>query len=265
LTIFNVQREQVAEIIRETAQEVILPRFRQLRSNEFWSKSNPDDKTSIADQECEAILTKRFSTLLPGSVVIGEETAHERPEILDLLHTREPVWIIDPVDGTQNFIAGHPVFAVMVALIFHNQTVMSWIYDPIQDLHVWAGRGEGAWSEDRRLQISKPETSAKLSNMVSSLYETKSFAIRDSFEKNIRLGSVAHDYWALAENQIQVLCFGHLKLWDHCAGILLHDEAGGYNALLDGICYNPAISGQEGILCAPDKEVWSTVRNLIKP
>jgi len=264
LPIFKVQREQVADIIRETAQEVVLPRFRRLEIDDVWSKSSPGDVTSIADHECEAILTRRLSALLPGSLVIGEETAHERPEVLDFLHTESPVWILDPVDGTQNFVHGRPEFAVMVALMFSGQTLMSWIYDPLKDLHVWAGRGEGAWSGDRRLQIKKPKSSTKLSSMVSALYESNSFTIKDNFEKNIRLGSVAHDYWALAENKIQVLCFGRLKLWDHSAGVLLHDEAGGYNSMLDGGCYNPAISSQNGILCAPDRDVWNTVSDILK-
>src|SRR5690606_32917852 len=86
--------------------------------------------------------------------------------------------------------------------------------------------------------------------------------IRGAFARNVRLGSAAHDYWGLVEGRIQVLAYKRLKPWDHAAGLLIHTEWGGYNRMLSGAPYNPALRDQAGVLCTPNEQIWRKVHAL---
>src|SRR5262245_40386444 len=94
--------ERVSAIIDDVAQTIILPRCRRLRSDEVEGKPtdlDPDDVVTVADREAERHLEAALKALAPAAV-IGEEAAHEHPDLLRLVESDEPLWIIDPVDGT---------------------------------------------------------------------------------------------------------------------------------------------------------------------
>src|SRR6185437_5920408 len=124
--------DQVAELIREVAATIVLPRFRHLAAGEIHQKS-PGDVVTIADQEAEKALTRRLTALLPGSVVVGEEAVAADPRVLERVRDPGAVWIVDPVDGTNNFAAGKTPFAVMVALLRDAEPAAAWIYDVVDD------------------------------------------------------------------------------------------------------------------------------------
>src|SRR5215475_5254326 len=98
---------RVTSLIEETAGAEILPRFRKLAAGEIREKT-PGDFVTVADEAAEARLTPLLSALLPGSLVLGEEAAAADATLLDRLFDTQPVWVIDPVDGTSNFAEGRP-------------------------------------------------------------------------------------------------------------------------------------------------------------
>ncbi|MBV8535357.1 MAG: inositol monophosphatase, partial [Alphaproteobacteria bacterium] len=98
----RIAPEDVALIIRRVAEEQVLTRFRRLADHEIREKA-PGNLVTIADTEAELALTSALMALLPGSLVVGEEAVALDPAVLDQLAGDEPVWIIDPVDGTMNF------------------------------------------------------------------------------------------------------------------------------------------------------------------
>lgn len=147
--------DQVAALIAETAREIILPRFGRLEAGAVMEKA-PGDLVTIADQEGEVRLTERLPDLLPGSRVVGEEAYAKSPAVLDTLDGEDPVWVIDPVDGTANFVAGRPRFATIVALARKGETLAGWIHLPIEDRTAWAIRGEGAYLDGQRLILARP-------------------------------------------------------------------------------------------------------------
>ena len=126
----KVNIESVSSIIREVSKTEILPRFRNLQKNDI-SYEVGDDPVTVADAAAEKALAGRLMGLLPDSTVVGEEDYAANPEILRRFDGESPVWIVDPIDGTRNFVAGSPVFGVIVALSLQNQTVAGWIYDPV--------------------------------------------------------------------------------------------------------------------------------------
>jgi len=106
--------DRVARLIREVAETEILPRFRRLEEHHTWEK-RPGSLVTVADEAAEKRLEDGLLRLAPGSVALGEEAAEKDSSIFERLLDDEPVWIIDPVDGTKNFAAGRPEFAVIVA------------------------------------------------------------------------------------------------------------------------------------------------------
>jgi len=262
----------VIDAMREVADSVIVPRFRQLASHEIKSKTHPGDVVTIADEESERMLSPKLQALVEGSRVIGEEGAFADPTLFDLLDGVDPVWIIDPIDGTSNFVNGVAAFAVIVALVQGGETVMGWIYEPLEGRTLWAAKGEGTWrtspfvagKEREHQRIVIPAAGNDISRMVVGMHNKDLGALRGSFARNIRLGSAAHDYWALAEGRSHVLAYRRLKPWDHAAGLLIHDEAGGYNRLLSGERYSPAARDSMGILCAPTEAIWRNLKEMVK-
>src|ERR1700743_2075316 len=112
----KIDLKTVDQIIREVAAEQIMPRFRQLAEGDIEMKG-VNDPVTVADKEAERVLTERLTAYLPGSVVVGEESFAKDKAIMSHLDNEHPVWIIDPIDGTRNFVAGNPEFAVMIALV----------------------------------------------------------------------------------------------------------------------------------------------------
>ena len=249
--------------MREVATTLIVPRFQKLAAGDVHTKTHPGDLVTIADIESERALTKLLPALLPGSVVIGEEAASADAAVLDRLKGEEPVWVIDPVDGTANFVSGVPRFAVIVALVRGGETIMGFIHDPIAGKTLWAEAGAGAWLEEeggKHIRVhAPPPVSNALSAMTAGIYSRELTHLKGRFTRVIRLGSAAHDYWSLTDGRMQVLNFKRLKPWDHAAGLLIHTEAGGFNRMLSGLAYAPAELDQVGILCAPSESVWREI------
>src|ERR1700731_1048544 len=127
--------DRIAGIIRETAAVEILPRFRMLAAEDIREKK-PGDPVTIADLEPERRLIRELQAALPGSVALGEESVAADPARLDLLSGAAPVWVIDPIDGTNNFAKGDPRFAVIVAHVVRGVTEAGWLYDPIHGVMV---------------------------------------------------------------------------------------------------------------------------------
>jgi fructose-1,6-bisphosphatase/inositol monophosphatase family enzyme len=264
---------QVGRILREAAAAEILPRFQKLAAHEHRFKG-PDDPVTTADEGAERLLTERLCALDSGSVALGEEAAHHDPRRLDLLKGDRPVWVIDPVDGTQNFAHGIPAFAVIVAYVVAGETQGGWILDPLSDALAWAGRGQGAWIEGRAGPVRVPPA-PPIAEMTGSIGDR----IRHRIEHAARAPGAApaphhwvrhrccgRDYIDLARGRIHFARYGgRLKPWDHAAGALLYAEAGGVQRLMGkGAPYGPA-GGivEDALLLAPGEESWRALHSLL--
>ena len=131
-------------LVSEAAETIVMPLFRNLQAGDIAEKSGPDDLVTVADKQAEAWLTERLVALLPGSRVVGEEAATEDPGLIDLLGTDQTVWIVDPVDGTRQFVAGEPDFGIMLALKQDAALRFAIILQPAKAKCLIAEAGEGA-------------------------------------------------------------------------------------------------------------------------
>jgi fructose-1,6-bisphosphatase/inositol monophosphatase family enzyme len=180
------------------------------------------------------------------------------PSVLDRLGGQAPVWVIDPIDGTGNFVKGKAQFAVIVALVRDQSILQGWIHDPLLFRTSFAMQGAGAWCGGRRLGISNdrsvPLTGATAWRDRGKL-EAAGLGVR-------QLGSAAHEYLALLDGSLDFSCYRRLHPWDHAAGVLLYQEAGGVARCLDGESYRPV--PQDGsLLMAPDDAHWQSLRQLL--
>ena len=135
-------------------------------------EANPKEKSSgewvtDADRASEEFLEPALRSLIPGSLIVGEEAVSADPSVLDRLSSDGNVWLIDPLDGTSNFAQGRPPFALMVALIRQGSTVASWILDPVANQLAISEKGSGSWINGE--QVTVGEGSRELSDMIGAV------------------------------------------------------------------------------------------------
>lgn len=265
----KIDPDTVARIIRETAETEILPRFRRLNDEDVREKG-PGDLVTVADEAAEARLSERLRDLLPGSVVLGEEAAAKSEAVFKYLADDNPVWIIDPVDGTGNFARGRDVFAVMVALVRRGETQAAWIHMPAWNSTLQAEAGAGATQDGTPLRI-KPlrQVPADMPGTLhASTFASKEMA-RHIEQRRHRVSQVKSmscagaEYRRLARGEIAFSLFTKLMPWDHAPGTLIFTEAGGTARLLDGRPYAPTIRQGDGLLMAPDAESWQALHETL--
>ncbi|HEY2110741.1 MAG TPA: inositol monophosphatase family protein, partial [Dongiaceae bacterium] len=256
----------------QVAAEEIMPRYAKLAAGDIREKG-PGDLVTIADEAAEHRLTPALIQLLPGSVVVGEEAAAADPSVIDRLDGGDPVWVIDPVDGTANFAAAKGDFGVMVSLIQGGRTLAAWIYDPRHERMAAAELGGGAWLDGVRIRVAAvPADPAELSGPL--LGDTFGDIVvarrvrqrRDRVRALKSLRCAAAEYVRLADGGMHFALFSKLMPWDHAAGVLLHGEAGGYSAYLDRGRYQPARLDAPALMLAPDEASWHQLyERLVAP
>jgi fructose-1,6-bisphosphatase/inositol monophosphatase family enzyme len=262
----------VSVIITEVAATEILPRFQRLGAHEISEKAQ-GELVTIADERAETALEKALLDLLPGAAVVGEEAAAGNPASMDALTRERPVWVIDPVDGTQNFADGRTRFAVIVALVAGGETLAGWIHEPIRETTVWAVKGEGVFEGGERLRPKAPERISQFQGSLSRRYRERAEKRRLEPEwkgmlprQIVRYRCVGAEYADLARGELQFARYGgRLKPWDHAAGVLIHAECGGYHAIAEtGAPYQPGPTlTQKSLILAPDRESWEKLYALL--
>ncbi|MDK1472168.1 inositol monophosphatase family protein [Streptomyces sp. 549] len=230
----------VADALRKAAAEEVMPRWRQLADHEIDQKTGPHDLVTVADRRAEEHLTAALTALLPGSVVVGEEAVHADPASYEALHGDAPVWIVDPVDGTRQFVRGDDGFCTLVALARHGELLASWTFAPARDQMATARPGRGALLNGEPITAGSPEPGGTLHVLSShpdftTEQEKRTLVALRSGEVISRpCGSAGLGYLAVAMGEADATVFSWEKAWDHAAGLLLVTEAGGTHATVAG-------------------------------
>ncbi|HWI05291.1 MAG TPA: inositol monophosphatase family protein [Acidimicrobiales bacterium] len=258
--------DRVAAILREVAAEVVEPRFANLADGDVDEKA-PNELVTTADTEAEALLVRQLGDLLPGVPVVGEEATAAHGQVpFDLIGEAPRVWLVDPLDGTSNFVAGAADWGVMAALVEQGRTVLAWIWRPIDRRLYVAERGGGAWADGRRLERGDPpaETDRLRGGVLRRFLDD---SVRATVDRNagrfagVTTGRMAAavEYPLIAEGHQDFAVFGRTLPWDHAPGALLVEEAGGVAWRHDGTPYRPDQS-TSGLLVAAGEAAWATVR-----
>lgn len=259
--------ERVGDAMREASAAEIEPRWNQLRQGDIRSKS-AGELVTVADEAAERMLTARLRDLTPTIPVVGEEACAAQPELLREL-AGTSAWLVDPVDGTSNFIDGGTDWSVMVALVQEGRTCLSWIWRPLADRMYVAERGAGAECNGSAILRAPPaagDESGLRGAVFTRFFDRERAATIAS--NSARFGSVVEgscagfDYPALVEGGRDFLLFWRSLPWDHAPGTLLVQESGGYSRRLDGSDYLPA-EESFGLLAAADEDTWHRARSLL--
>ena len=258
-----------ADLIREVAATVVLPRFRHLRDGEVhaevaratWSPSptrRPSGRSPLG-----------LTALLPGSRGGRRGGGRGRPGVLRRVGDRGAVWIVDPVDGTNNFAAGKTPFAVMVALLRDGEPAASWILDVVDDRMTVAEAGSGAYLDGVRVKTRTDDPGAAGAARRGGAAATCRPTCGPRSRANAhRLGAVTagqhcagYEYPAVATDEQQFALFWRILPWDHVPGSLILREAGGTVLHLDGTDYRPTDS-ERGLLVARQRGHLADVHTL---
>ncbi len=229
------------------------------------SVKGPRDFVTEVDRRCEEHIIETLLTAYPSHGILAEESGREHGQ-----NDSEFLWIIDPLDGTTNFIHGFPVYAVSIALAFKGQVQQAVVYDPARNDLFFASKGRGAYLNNRRLRVSKRV------RMGDALIGT-GFPFRrgDNFQRYLQMfekvaqscaglrrpGAAALDLCYVAAGWYDGFFETGLSPWDMAAGSLMVTEAGGLVGNFTGepdylfqrelVCGNPRIYGQLVQMLAP--------------
>ena len=214
------------------AGNILIKDFREVENLQVLKKGIGDFVTS-ADLNSEKTIIKILHKAYPKISIVSEET---NPAIN--LNKNEKKWIIDPLDGTLNFLHGLPHFAISIALMIKEEIISGIIYDPIKDELFWAEKGVGAFLNNKRIRVSGRRllkdalvsTGIPWKGMESS--HKNYLKILENIMKNSsgirRYGSASLDLAYVAAGRYDAFWEFNLKTWDIAAGALLVKEAGGH-------------------------------------
>ena len=250
---------EVFAVMQVAAERAILPRYQQLAVHEVTEKA-ADDMVTVADTESELLLAEGLARLLPEATIVGEEAAHEDPAILGRLGD-SLCWIIDPLDGTNNFAKGNPPFGILVALAEAGETIAGWIYDPLVGRFCSAQRGKGAWLNGEPLTARTSGQEPPIA-AISLLFldPERRAAMKERIAPHYTLVDIprcaAEQYPRIALGQNDVSIFERTLAWDHAAGVLFLNESGGKAARPDGRAYRVDEAHLPGLIGASSPALW---------
>jgi len=251
--------EEILELLLEVAASVITPRFRALTAGEIDQKS-PGDYVTIADREAELAIAKALRSAYPDALLVGEEASFTDPSLMAALPSAEHAFVIDPVDGTRNFVNGNPDHAVMLAELKAGEVSRGWILQPEYGAAYVTERGAGVTRNGGLLQpVSRTGTPRVES---SSRRDLGDLANRPDWYVGHARFCCGVDYPRLLTGDVDALLYRKPKPWDHAAGALMMTELGAVPRLLDGSTYAPG-EPYGVLLSAATEDVWHAVADAI--
>ena len=201
------------------------------------SRKGPADFVSAADLRADHILREELQKARPGYGMVSEEQDEDVPG--DGIHR----WVVDPLDGTTNFLHGIPHWAISIGLVREEEAVAGVVYDPVKDELFWAEKGQGAWLNDRRLRVSgrRRLDEALLATGLAFKGHDKGESFLAAIDRAMsetagvrRFGSAALDLAYVAAGRYEGFWERNLGPWDVAAGIVLVREAGGFVSEIEG-------------------------------
>ncbi|MEV7726160.1 inositol monophosphatase family protein [Streptomyces sp. NPDC087917] len=260
----------VEEAVRKAAAVEIMPRFRQLAAHEVDQKSGPHDLVTVADRLAEEHLTASLTRILPGSAVVGEEAVHADPNVYGALRADAPVWIVDPVDGTRQFVNGEPGFCTLVALALRGEILASWTFAPVLEEMATAVRGQGAYVNGERILAGAPRPGDDLRVATAHPFYTSEADKRALARLDVPgiaarpCGSAGLEYLKVARGEMDGLAFTWPSAWDHAAGLLLVAEAGGAQSTVDGVPFRVDRDNALPFAVGRDEATAVRIRELLR-
>ena len=218
----------ILEKICNKVSKIIIRDFGEIEKLQV-SKKGPGDFVTKTDKKVESIIIEELEKARPNYGFIAEESGQN-------INDSEFNWVIDPIDGTSNFMHGIPHFAVSIALEKKGEIISGIICDPIKNETFYAEKGRGSYVNNRRIRVSSRKNLEEIIGLygcppMAKVKENKFFdqIQRASIEihKLRNYGSAALDFAYVASGRADFAWYEHLKYWDYAAGKIILLEAGG--------------------------------------
>jgi fructose-1,6-bisphosphatase/inositol monophosphatase family enzyme len=231
---FSYLRAPVEKLIRRAASEILLPCFRHLTPEQIRYKNARDVVTDV-DEQAEHFLSEELVKLIKNSVVVGEENCFKNPDCMTALVENEWTWLVDPIDGTNNFIKQCDEFGIMVGLVHNGIPYAGWIFLPIYDIFICGSTDNGVLRNG--IPIGLTPTYPKSAEQLRGLYRQRDKDITDRI-KAFPLRNDTHcnafDFSILISGDSDFIVYPGSNPWDIVAGSVLIQTLGGYAAKANG-------------------------------
>ncbi len=204
----------------EKASKVLIKDFGEIEKLQV-SKKGPNDFVTNSDFKAEKIIIEELEKARPNYSIISEENGIKKKD------DKKNTWIIDPIDGTINFLHGIPHFAISIALKCNNEIISGLIFDPIKNEMFYAEKDNGAYFNNHRVRVSKK---SELSDCLFATGGEINNELGISYRKS---GCAALDLAYVASGRYDGFFQYNLNLWDIAAGLILIGEAGGLTNKID--------------------------------
>ncbi len=198
----------------EKASKFLIRDFGEVENLQVSAKG-PTDFVTNADINAEKIILDELSKSKKKFSILSEETGYIKNR------DTENIWIVDPIDGTSNFLHGIPHFAISIALQSHNEIICGLIFDPIKNEMFYAEKNNGSFLNNRRIRVSKKK------DLNECLFATNGEKFKHADLSSRKTGCAALDMAYVANGRFDGYFQDKLNLWDVAAGIILIKESGG--------------------------------------
>lgn len=263
---------EIEALLRTVSETVILPFYQALEDDHIIAKDGGDyaaieDVVTIADRQAEEMLAEGLAKIVPGLPVVGEEAAYEDPSVFDRL--TGDCWIVDPIDGTRNFAKGQPPFGILLAMASGGEAHTGWIYDCLTGRLCIAHKGKGAFIGGEKIAARTTGESPPVAAIsLIFLDPARREAVKRHIAPHYREVDVpycsAEQYPRLALGINDVSIFERTLPWDHAAGTLFLNEAGGKAARPDGSAYRVDDWDRPGLIGAASPALWDDLAGRLE-
>lgn len=259
----DLSTEQVSQIIRDTAARIVEPHFGSLSPDQIHEKTYPGDLVTDFDRQAERALSGEL-TGRGGGVAVGEEAVFADPGVLGRLPSAPLSWVIDPIDGTGNFVKGSDDHAVMVAEVHAGQTVRGWIYQPRYHHMYVVEAGAGTWCDGER--VTRPPST----DPVRAATTHRAFQRAPQPESGPRLDwgwsrwCCGVDYPRVLAGEVDATVYLHSHPWDHLPGGLMLRELGGVVRTLSGQDFGVTEFRRDPLIVASDEAAYRAVAQALR-
>ncbi|XP_018328562.1 inositol monophosphatase 2 [Agrilus planipennis] len=222
-------------------------------------EKEPGDLVTEFDRKIEEVLINELKKKFPSHKFIGEEESFTKNKINDL--TDDPTWIVDPIDGTSNFVRKIPITCISVGLVIKRERIIGIVYNPFHGELYTAIRGEGAYLNGQRIHTSKKEDISRAcfnyelslakAEIYRAMYLTRLKYLIGEVEGIRSMGSAAMGLCYVARGYTDAYQCDGLYPWDAAAGVLIVEEAGGYVCEPTGMEFD--LMKPDMLACATEK------------
>ena len=252
----------VIEAVKRVAADEVMPRYRSVVA----TRKDDGSLLTEADLASQRALVRSLAAI-DKVPVMGEEMARE--EQAQIFETSPRFWCVDPIDGTANFAAGIPCFAVSVALMENARPLFGIVYDPVADTAYYAVRGAGAWKDHRPLELA-PEAPALAGAHAEVGLRREHKALRNAIKyhrpygKRRTSGSSTLSWCDLAEGRIDAMLHSGQKMWDYAAGSLILCEARGALCTIDSDDFWSAPPWNRSVIAARSERLLAEWKEWVR-